>query len=88
MTIRTVPVHVVCPHCLREFDSVIEQDLGDDGQDEGIMLCTHCLCLTLVSIEAGQLSLRKPTAAEQRELDEDPVVRQIMKAARERRGPL
>jgi hypothetical protein len=79
-----VEAHVVCPHCLTEYDHEVTAHLGevDESRDSGFMLCPDCLGISLFEITAFGLVARIPSPAEQQDLNLDPVVQAVLRRAR------
>jgi hypothetical protein len=75
--------HVVCAHCLREFDQNIVANRGEPGEarDCGIMLCPECLGVSMFEVTMFGVVARVPTVSEQQDLNLDPAVQAVLQEA-------
>lgn len=76
-----------CPHCGRTNDQHAGPDREALPADGDVSLCWGCGGIGLFQVTALGLTVRKPTADEQAELDQDPGIRAARAAMAESYTP-
>lgn len=73
---RSTRQRTVCPHCLTENDAVAPVSGDDDllPSEGAVSLCQTCGRLSVFVVDGTDVSLRKPTSSEARELADDPYI--------------
>ena len=68
-----------CPHCGRvpEVHSAMNPAVGGPKPGD-VAICWGCRQLAIYDTSSGKLSQRKPTTAEQAELDADPAIQRAL----------
>lgn len=76
---RTIRAKTTCPAC--GFVNTAQTNYTDDSPGDGdYAICLQCSFVAIYAVSGEQISVRRPTADEEREIGENPEVQRMLRA--------